>query len=45
MRTGGGCWAHATDVSTDRAVNDAASTRGVKAEIFGMAFSSKGFSG
>src|ERR1035441_4506386 len=42
IRTVGGCWAHATDPSMDRAVSEATSTRGINAEIFGMAVSSQG---
>jgi hypothetical protein len=37
MRTVGGCWAHAADASTAKAVSDAISTRGINEEIFGMA--------
>src|SRR5580700_1084175 len=44
MRTGGGCWAHAAEVSTgmevntDRTVNEATNARGIHEEIFGMVF-------
>jgi hypothetical protein len=44
MRTVGAGWADATDTSTDIAVSEATSTRGINEEIFGMAFSSQGFS-
>jgi hypothetical protein len=41
MRTvGAGCWAHATDPSTDIAVSEAASTLSINEEIFAMVFSS-----
>src|ERR1700686_1855021 len=43
MRTVGGSWAHAADPSTDMTVSEATSTRGINEEIFGMAFSSRGF--
>jgi hypothetical protein len=41
MRTGGGCWAHATEANTDITVSEATSARGIHEEIFGMVIPSR----
>jgi hypothetical protein len=44
IRTVGGCWAHATDPSTDMKVSDAASRRGLNEAMFDMVLPFLGFS-